>query len=409
MPTRQILMADKFQESYLGKLKELGHEITLNPDLKADDLPKAIVGYEVIIVRSTKITAETIDASDNLSLIIRAGAGVNTIDVDAAAKKGIFVCNTPGKNSIAVAELAFGLMLSIDRKIPDCVIELRNSQWNKKKYSKADGILGKTVGIIGLGDIGQAFAARAHAFGMKILAYDPIAQKNMPPKVAAMVEDRIVTFCTDAADLVKEADVITVHVPSNAHTKGMINKELLKNIKENAILINTSRGNIVNDEALLEAIKEKNIRLGLDVYNDECATATGSFETELSKSPNVYGTHHIGASTEQAQNAIAAEVVEILDKFEQGIILHPVDIEMEPKTKFTLIVRIFDRVGVIASICLLLKESGVNIQQMEGRVFAGENAQQIILHLSKCIDKGTIDKLAKLENVIQVSVKGCSV
>ncbi|MCP4179835.1 MAG: NAD(P)-binding domain-containing protein [bacterium] len=405
----KILIADKFQKNYLGDLQKLGHEITLNPDLKAEDLPNEIAGYEALIVRSTKVNATTIEVSDNLSLIIRAGAGVNTIDVDAAAKKGIFVCNTPGKNSIAVAELAFGLMLSIDRKIPDCVIELKNSQWNKKKYSKADGILGKTVGIIGLGDIGQAFALRAHAFGMKILAYDPIALQNMPPKVADMVENRIVKFCDKVEDLVKDADVITIHVPSNPHTQGMVNKEFLKNIKENAVLINTSRGNIVNDEALLEAIKEKNIRLGLDVYNNECATATGSFETELSKNPNVYGTHHIGASTEQAQNAIAAEVVEILDKFEQGIVLHPVDIEMKPATKFTLIVRIFDRVGVIASICLLLKEQGVNIQQMEGRVFAGENAQQIIFHLSKCIDKETIEKLSKLENVIQVSVKGCSI
>ena len=296
-------------------------------------------------------------------------------------------------------------MLSIDRKIADCTRDLKNKAWNKKKYSKADGILGKTLGIIGLGEIGIAFADRAKAFGMNVLAYDPIAQQKQNPKIARRHEDRLFSFCPTIEELVKASDVITIHVPSNPHTKGMVNEEFLKNMKPNSVLINTSRGNIVNDKALIKAMDEKNIMAGLDVYNDECATATGTFETPLSIHPNVYGTHHIGASTEQSQNAIAAEVIEMLKCYEKGIVLHPVNMEMKPVVKHTIIMRLFDRIGVLAAALLLLKEQGINLQQMEGRVFSGENAQQIILHVNKCPDGKTINEIRKIDNIIQVDVK----
>ena len=401
----KILIADKFQEAYLGELNSLGHEITLNPDLKADDLPNVIKGYEGLIVRSTKVTKDTIIASDALSLVIRAGAGVNTIDVEAAAEKGIFVCNTPGKNSVAVAELAFGLLLSIDRKIPDNVIDLKAGKWNKKKYSKADGVCGKTVGIIGLGDIGLAFADRAHAFGMKVLAFRRTRTPELKAEMKQRFGDDNFKFCESVEELVKDSDVVTIHLPSNAATKGMVNKDFLNNMKESSILINTSRGNVVDDAALIKAMNEKNIRVGLDVYNDECATATGDFATELSQHSNVYGTHHVGASTEQAQNAIAGEVIEVLKKFVDGTVLHPVNIETVPVVKNTLMVRIYDGPGVLASISTSLKEQNISIQQLESRVFVGGKAQQIIFHLNKKPDVSTIEKIKNLKNIIQVTLK----
>ena len=401
----KVLIADKFQEAYLGELNSLGHKVDLIPDLKAEDLAGKISGYDVLIVRSTKVKADVMEAADKLSLIIRAGAGVNTIDTKAAAKKGIFVCNTPGKNSIAVAELAFGLMLAIDRKIPDCVIDLKNKTWNKKKYSKADGIKGKTLGIIGFGEIGIAFADRAKAFGMDILVYDPIAQQNQPPKMMKRLEDRLFSFCKTTEELLKGSDVVTIHVPSNPHTLGMVNKDFLKHVKPGAILLNTSRGDIVTDEDLIEAMDSKNIRAGLDVYNNECPTATGTFETPLSRHPNVYGTHHIGASTEQAQNAIALEVIEILKKYKKGVVLHPVNIEMEPVTKHTMIMRMVDKVGVLASVLAVLKEAEINLQYLETKVFVGGKTQQIVFHLSKCPDVAAVEKLNGLDNILQIEVR----
>lgn len=402
----KILIADKFQKAYLGDLQSLGHEITLNPDLGENDLQNEIKGYEVLIVRSTKVNAATIEASDCLQLIIRAGAGVNTIDVDAAAKKAIFVTNIPGKNSIAVAELAFGLILSIDRNIPDNVADLRKGEWNKKKYSKANGICGRTLGIIGIGSIGQALADRAKAFGMKVIAFDEYASKDLTnPKIANRLENRVFSFVHSLEELAKASDVISFHVPATAQTKKMINKDFLTNVKNGAILINTSRGDIMDDEALLEAMNTKNIRLGVDVYNKEPAEAVGKFDSVISKHPNVYGTHHIGASTEQAQDAIAQEVIELLKNFEKGIVMYPVNILTKPTTKHTLILRLYDKVGVLAAVCDLLKEQGINVQQLEGKVFTGENTQHIVLNLDKSPDASTLKAIKNVANIIQADLK----
>ena len=164
----KILFADKFQSAYLDQLKAVGHDCDSQPDLSADDLPAHIGGVEILIVRSTRVTRAALAAADSLKMVIRAGAGTNTIDKAAATEKNIPVCNVPGKNALAVAELAFALLLCIDRNIPDQVSDLRQGQWDKKKYSKAQGIYGRNLGIVGLGEIGMAFAERAAAFGMQI-------------------------------------------------------------------------------------------------------------------------------------------------------------------------------------------------------------------------------------------------
>ncbi|MBI9017519.1 MAG: hydroxyacid dehydrogenase [Phycisphaerae bacterium] len=317
----KILMADKFQEQYLDDLKALGLDYDLLPDLTADDLPGKIAGYDALIVRSTKVTAATIEASDKLKIIIRAGAGYNTIDVAKATEAGIHVCNTPGKNAVAVAELAFGLMMAIDRRIPDNVIELRAGKWNKKTYSKADGLFGKNVLVMGLGEIGFNFGTRACAFGMNVNGYDVMHSPELQSKLDAAG----ITFVKDLDEALKNADVISLHIPAIPATKGMINADFLSKVKNNTIILNTSRGEIVNDEDLLAAIESKKLRVGLDVYNNEPGTAQADFSNALTQHPSVYGTHHIGASTTQAQNAIAAEVVEIFRNFTQGKVLHAVN------------------------------------------------------------------------------------
>src|SRR6185503_15962560 len=163
----KVLVADKFEKSGIEGLKAAGCEVVYEPDLKEDALAQAIAasGADVLVVRGTKVTAPMLDAG-RLSLIVRAGAGYNTIDVKGASARGIYVSNCPGKNAVAVAELAFGLILSLDRRIPDNVAALRSGQWNKKEYSKARGIAGQTLGLLGFGNIGQELARRAQAFGL---------------------------------------------------------------------------------------------------------------------------------------------------------------------------------------------------------------------------------------------------
>jgi len=319
----KILFADQFQSAYLEQLQSRGHECDLQPDLGADDLPAHVGGAEVLIVRSTKISRATIEAADALKLIIRAGAGTNTIDKEAAAERNIPVCNVPGRNAVAVAELAFGLLLAIDRNIPDNVADLRRGQWNKKKYAKAEGIMGRHIGIVGLGGIGLALAERAAAFGMQVHVIDkPGRDADSARRLDAIGAQGE----TDVAALARTCDVVSFHVPATAETTGMINDDLLTHFQPGAILLNTSRGEIVDEPALLRALDAKGLRAGLDVYNNEPGAAEGTFDSALAQHPNVYGTHHIGASTEQAQNAIAAEVVHMLDEFGRGNVVHCVNL-----------------------------------------------------------------------------------
>jgi len=317
-----ILFADKFPADHLAVVERLGHSCSLEPDLGADDLPGRVSGFDVLVVRSTKVEAATIAAADKLKLIIRAGAGTNTIDKQAAAESGISVCNVPGKNAVAVAELTLGLILSLDRNIPDNVAELRAGRWNKKRYSETRGLFGQAIGIVGLGAIGLAVAERAAAFGCQILVLDKSGRSDeTQQRLTAVAAEEV----EDLVQMAERADILSFHVPAAADTRQMVNAELLARMKPGAMLINTARGDVIDEQALLSAIEDKGLRVGLDVYDGEPGSGTADFDSELARHPAVYGTHHIGASTAQAQDAVAQGVVEILEAFATGTVLHCVN------------------------------------------------------------------------------------
>lgn len=320
----KILFADKFPAEQLFAIGDRGHECELRPELAASDLPDVISGYDVLVVRSTEVGKKTLDAADALELVIRAGSGYNTIDVSAAAERGVYVCNVPGKNAVAVAELAFGLLLAIDRNIPDSVIDLRAGKWDKSRYQRARGLLGRAVGVVGIGAIGLAFAERAHAFGMEV---HTLASTHRSAETVGRLTAIGVSYHPDLSELAAAVEVLSFHVPAEPTTKGIIGSELLSHLQPGAIVLNTSRGDLVDEEALLKAL-DGGIRAGLDVYPDEPGSGTGDFVSELAQHPNVYGTHHIGASTEQAQHAIAAEVVEMISAFESGEVRNPVNLDL---------------------------------------------------------------------------------
>ena len=300
----KVLIADKFPDNYIEEFKNLKLDVENSPKLGENDLPDAAKEYDILIVRSTVVNANTINSSNKLKLIIRAGAGVNNIDIPAATKRGISVANCPGKNSVAVAELAIGLMVSLDRRIPDNVIDFKKGNWNKAEYSKAEGLKDKTLGIIGVGNIGKEVAKRANAFDMKVYGYDIVRLKDVPLEYVDTIED-----------ILPKCDVISLHLPANDKTKGIFNKKLFALMKPNSFLINTSRPSVIDEEALLDAVKEKNIRVALDVFNDEPEGKTGEVKSKLQDNPNIYITHHIGASTNQAQNAVAEETVNIIKEY----------------------------------------------------------------------------------------------
>ena len=318
----KILFADKFPSRQLEQLEADGHVTSYQPDLQPDELPDAIAGQEVLVVRSTKVQQPTLDAADELKLIIRAGAGTNTIDKAAASEKGIPVCNVPGKNAVAVAELAMGLLLSIDRRIPDNVRELKEGKWNKKTFSAAQGLMGRTIGIIGAGAIGMAVAERANAFGLRVLM---IEKPGRSPEMLKRMADIGIELVRNLEQLAADSDIVSVHVPAADSTRNLINEDFLNRMQDGAILLNTSRGDVVDATALIKAMDEKSIRAGLDVYPDEPSVSAGDFDSALAKHPNVYGTHHIGASTSQAQDAVANGVIEIIDAYLKGTVINQVN------------------------------------------------------------------------------------
>jgi D-3-phosphoglycerate dehydrogenase len=282
----------------------------MDPELKDDALTDRIKAENpgVLIVRSTKVNAPMIQASRELRLIIRAGSGFDTIDVAAATERGTRVCNCPGKNSVAVAELTLGLMIALDRQIVDETDDLRRGVWNKKHYSKARGLKGRTLGIIGLGRIGIEVAKRAKAFEMKLIYCDVVAR----PDVELELGLTRVSF----EQLLEQSDFVTCHVPGGASTEHLIDEAEITRMKPTAFLINCSRGGVICEKALSEALSEGRLAgAALDVYEIEPGATDTEFKDPIPKVPHVYGTHHVGASTEQAQEAVAEEAVRIVRTF----------------------------------------------------------------------------------------------
>jgi D-3-phosphoglycerate dehydrogenase / 2-oxoglutarate reductase len=380
-----VLVADKFEQSGLEGLKAAGCDVVYEPDLKDDSLTEAIArtGADVLVVRSTKVTTPMLDAG-RLSLIVRAGAGYNTIDVAGASARGIYVSNCPGKNAIAVAELAFALMLSLDRRVPDNVAELRGGKWNKKEYAKARGLFGKTLGLLGVGSIGQEMIRRAAGFGMPVVLWSRRFNGEHRPMTADEAREldlepalRQVTveLAPTPGDVAARADVLSVHLALGPDTKGIVNADLLARMKRGAFFINTARGEVVDHAALAAAVRDKGLRVGLDVFANEPAGATGDFSDELAGLPGVYGTHHIGASTDQAQEAIAAETVRIVRSYkETGRVPNVVNLARRTPATHMLVVRHRDRPGVLAHVFDHLREANLNVQETENIVFEGAQA-----------------------------------
>ena len=309
----KILIADSFPQSHIDELISSGHEVSIDPGLDGDTLADAIVDNEVLIVRSTKVNADTLESGSALKLVIRAGAGTNTIDKPLAAEIGIKVCNVPGANAIAVAELVMGLIIAIDRNIPSNATDLKNKIWNKKKYSVAQGLYGQSIGILGLGAIGLAVAERANAFGIKVFA---VAKSGRSDEAEKRISEAGITQLASQDELLESCDIISLHMPATEETTGMVNQTFLNKMKDGAMLINSSRGELVDETALLDAMQNKGIRAGLDVYNNEPGAGDNGFESTLANHPAVCGTHHIGASTTQAQIAVANGVLDVIRSYE---------------------------------------------------------------------------------------------
>ncbi len=397
----KILYADSVDGSGPERLEATGHQCVIEPGLSADTLPDAVAGHDALVVRSTKVTAATIAAADRLGLIVRAGAGTDNIDKAAASARGIFVCNVPGRNAIAVAELTMGLLLAVDRRIPHNVADLRAGTWNKSEFTKADGLYGKRLAILGLGDIGLAVAERARAFGLSVTS---LRRPDRSASTQAAIRTIGIRLVETMDDLLADADVVSIHVPKAQDTVGLVDRSFLAKLRPGAILLNTSRGDIVDGEALLDCLDRGVLRAGLDVWPGEPSGGSGPFESALARHPRVVGTHHIGASTDQAQRSVSAGVADVIESYLAGSPIDCVNLRSEPSGSCGLAIRHLDRVGVLAQVLAVLRTAGMNVQQMRNQVFQGGEAAVATINVASDPAPGLVGELERIDEVLNVAV-----
>ncbi len=395
-----ILIADKLSDQCVERLESAGHQVTIRPELKDDDLVSAMSDLkpQILVVRSTKVSAGMMDAARSLELIVRAGAGYDTIDSDGASERGIFLANCPGKNAAAVAELTIGLILSLDRSIPDNVSDARKGEWNKAKYGKAHGVKGKTLGIVGLGSIGREVVQRARALEMHIVAW---SRSLTDSKADALGVERLAS----PIEVARRSDVVSLHVASAPETRNLADTAFFEAMRPGAFFINTTRSNVVDDEALLRAMDEKGIRAALDVFSGEPAFKQGPFSHPLASRSDVYLTHHIGASTLQAQEAIAEEAVRLILAYAKtGQVANCVNMAETTPATHQLTVRHLDKVGVLASVLDEIRNADWNIQEMENLVFSGARAACATIRFNGSPDSSVLHRISGLDDVLAINI-----
>lgn len=314
--SKKILITDPIEKDCIKILENNDFSVTHKPGLKENEIISLINDYNVLIVRSgTKVTKKIIESATNLELIARAGAGVDNIDVDAATHAGIIVMNTPGGNTLSTAEHTMALLLSMCRNIPLANYELKQGIWDRKKYIGTE-LYGKKIGIIGLGKVGKEVAIRCKSFGMEVLGFDPVLTQDTAQKIGV----KLVSF----DDLLRESDIITIHVPLSDETKNLIGKNEFDKCKDGVKIINCARGGILNEAALVDALNSGKVSsAALDVFEKE----PPEFPNELISHPRVIVTPHIGASTKEAQEKVAIQIAQqIVEYYNQGNLIGAVNV-----------------------------------------------------------------------------------
>jgi D-3-phosphoglycerate dehydrogenase len=397
----RVLVIDNFPKEHLDALGRLGLVVDYRPQLSADELPSVLESdhsIAVLIARSKEVRRAAIERGRALGLIVRAGAGVNTIDVAAASERGVYVANCPGKNAIAVAELAMGLLISLDRRIPDGVADLRRGVWNKKEYGKAEGLAGRALGVVGLGAIGLEVVRRARAFQMRVVAWS----RSLDEKRAAALG---VEMAPSVPELFGRVDAVSLHLPLTKETRGIVGEAALARLRPGALFVNTARAEIVDAAALQRALDEKRLRAALDVFHDEPAGGTGEFADPIGRHPLVYGTHHIGASTEEAQRAVADEAVRIVASYlHEGVVPSCVNLARRTPATYRLTVRHVDQVGVLAEVLTEIRRHALNVEEMENRIFDGARAAAATIRLSARPPEELLAAIRAQPHIIHVEV-----
>ncbi len=384
----KILVADDFSEKGIEVLKKGKIEFDIKTKLSEQELCGIIGSYDGIIVRSgAKVTEKVICSGKKLKVIGRAGVGLDNVDVDSATEHGVLVMNTPGGNTISTAEHAMSMMLALSRNIPQADASMKLGNWERKKFMGVE-LFNKTLGVVGVGRIGTEVARRALAFGMKVLGYDPYIRSESVSRLGMEL--------LDLSELLKRSDFITVHVPFTEETRGLISGKEFRKMQKGARIVNCSRGGIVDEKALLEAL-QKDMLAGaaLDVFDEEPPK-----NSALTSHEKVIATPHLGASTEEAQIGVSVDIAEqIIDYLKCGVVRNAVNLPfVEPET--------FEELKPFFK--LAEKMGGLGSQLIEGRIKSvkifcfGEDLNDHSQIITSALLKGMLEPVIK-ENINYVN------
>ncbi len=401
----RLLIADKLHPRAVEELRALPVDVDYEPDLTKETLEAEIADVGVLIVRSTEVTAAALEKARHLHLIVRAGAQVATIDVRTASKKGIYVANCPGKNAAAVAELVFGMIVAIDRRIPDALASLRAGKWERAEFGHAEGLHGKTLGVAGLGAIGRDVALRARAFGLNVVGWS----KSLTASRAA---DLGITHARSLEELAQKSDILTIHMALNDRTRGIVSAKVFGALPKHAIFLNMARADLVDFAAMREAVKSRGLRCAIDVYPDEPKGKEGkdTYENDLFSPPEsadrgfIYGTPHIAASTDQAQLAIAAETVRVVRSFLLEAHVPNVINVTTSVAHFQMVIRMVDKVGTLANVLAVLKRHDINVEEVANTVFEGGGASCAKLRIVSRPSEACLREVRAFEEVLHIDV-----
>jgi len=364
----KVLVAGRLPAASLEEMQTLGVEVVYRPSLTGEELLHALQGVNVLVVRGLEVTADAIASSDSLNLIIRAGSGTGRIDVSAASARGIYVANTPGRNAAAVAELTMTLIGCLDRRILDACSSLRSGRWEKDEFAQAAGLRGRRLGIVGLGHVGRAVSTLARCYGMVVNAWSRSLN-------SARAAELGIGWVSSLQELAARSEILTVHLDANDRTQRMIGRDVLSALPNRAIFVNTASAEVVDYSALAEVAREKNLRIGLDVLPSEPDARRSLYDHDVLHSGLVYATPHIGASTDEAQCAIANETVHVLRSFlTKGEVPNVVNISASSWAKYQVVVRHIEKTGALAHVLSVLKRHGIHVQELDNTVFEGGRA-----------------------------------